>query len=782
MTKLKNQDKKNIADVLALTPLQEGLLFHYLKDPESDYYFEQLRIRISGILHTGVFEQAWNTVVETNEMLRTVFRWEKLDNPVQLILKEYPVRWKYYDLTSENDSEAEKRFEQILFADWKEKFDLRDVPFRVTLCKIAAGSFEMIISNHHILYDGWSNGIILKEFFNVYRDIIQDRKAIKPVKTHFKEFIEYLQRRDKEQERQFWQEYLAGFEGRTEISAGRKDCRGEDYSADIYSIRLPAHMTNSLEMITRSNRVSAAAVLYSTWGLLLQRYCNSEDVIFGTTVSGRSAKIKAIEEVVGLFINTLPLRVQTHDTEKVADLLYRVNHMLQIREAYENTSPADIKKYSKTGSKGELFDSILVIENYPLEVHLTGTIGDFRIDSHSLKEAAHYNLTIVISLLAGIEITFNYFKNLWEEEMIRRMANHFLSILEQITILSDRKCFQIEMLSQEEKRQLLGEFNDPDADFPRDKTIHQLFVEQVEKLPDRIALIGDSDEEDKKGGHLSYRELDKRSSRLAGLLIKKGVRIDNIVGIMMQRSLEMVIGILGILKSGGVYLPIDPSYPSARIDYLLKDSAAKITIGISEEWKSEKAGEKDFASDSSSLAYVIYTSGSTGNPKGVIVEHRAVVNLLYAMQKQCPFCPTDTYLFKTSCVFDVSVTELFGWFMSGGKLAVLEKGGEKDPELIFAWVERNKVTHINFVPSMFNIFIEHVTMENKNRLSSLKYLILAGEALLPVLVKKFKNLGTGISMENIYGPTEATVYSSRYSLSEWQGNGSIPIGKPLPNI
>ncbi|HLP48374.1 MAG TPA: amino acid adenylation domain-containing protein, partial [Candidatus Kapabacteria bacterium] len=307
-------------------------------------------------------------------------------------------------------------------------------------------------------------------------------------------------------------------------------------------------------------------------------------------------------------------------------------------------------------------------------------------------------------------------------------------------------------------------------------------VEQVEKLPDRIALTGNSDGEDKKGGHLSYRELDEKSSRLAGLLIKKGVRVDNIVAIMMQRSLEMVIGILGILKSGGVYLPIDSSYPSARIDYLLKDSAAKITIGRPGEWKCGKAEEKDFPYDSSSLAYVIYTSGSTGNPKGVIVEHRAVVNLLYAMQKQCPFSPTDTYLLKTSCLFDVSVTELFGWFMGGGKLAVLEKGGEKDTELIFAWVERNKVTHINFVPSMFNIFIDHVTMENKNRLSGLKYLILAGEALFPVLVKKFKDLGTGISLENIYGPTEATVYSSRYSLSEWQGNGSIPIGKPLPNI
>jgi amino acid adenylation domain-containing protein len=283
--------------------------------------------------------------------------------------------------------------------------------------------------------------------------------------------------------------------------------------------------------------------------------------------------------------------------------------------------------------------------------------------------------------------------------------------------------------------------------------------------------------------------------------MEKGVQPDTIVGIMLERSPEMIIAILGILKAGGAYMPIDPDYPLERINFMLADSNAgvllttpKLQVKVKAKVKlitltsSLKPSASTLTSNSTcqvspaNLAYVIYTSGSTGRPKSVMIEHKSVVNLLFAQQHTYPFKQTDAYLLKTSYVFDVSVTELFGWYMGEGRLVILEKGAEKDPGAILDSIERHRVTHVNFVPSMFNAFTDYLTGEHRNRLAGLKYIFLAGEALLPVLVEKFRDLGTNILLGNIYGPTESTVYASQYSLAEWEGTGPIPIGKPLSNL
>ncbi|HLP45426.1 MAG TPA: non-ribosomal peptide synthetase, partial [Candidatus Kapabacteria bacterium] len=316
--------------------------------------------------------------------------------------------------------------------------------------------------------------------------------------------------------------------------------------------------------------------------------------------------------------------------------------------------------------------------------------------------------------------------------------------------------------------------------------IQQLFEEQVEKSRDSIALVGAAPRVCPVS--LTFRQLNEKSDRLAGLLIEKGVLSDTIVGIMMERSIDLVVVILGILKSGGAYLPIDPDYPQERIDYMLNDSKAKLTINyefLKEAPQAPRHSSSFIIHHSklySNLAYIIYTSGSTGTPKGVMINQNSVVNLLVSMQDEYPFTPGDTYLLKTAYIFDVSVTELFGWFMGGGRLAVLEKNGERDPQIIFKWIESHHVTHINFVPSMFNAFVSQLDHKNINRLSSLKYILLAGEELLPEFITKFRGLNTSIKIENIYGPTESSVYSSNYSTANWNGNGSIPIGKPMPNI
>jgi amino acid adenylation domain-containing protein len=466
-----------------------------------------------------------------------------------------------------------------------------------------------------------------------------------------------------------------------------------------------------------------------------------------------------------------------------------------------------------TQDRNPIFDTIF---NF-VDFHVLGQIqqdygkdesGKLNVEGNIITNTL-FNFN-VSTTLEDFGVFISYSESLLSEEAVEKLCRYFKGVLNKFIDEPRGMANKLELIPLEERKKLLEEFNDTNTEYPVNKTIHELFAAQVERMPDRIALVGQGAflknrplvDPQKTFNYLSYRQLHEQSNQLACLLIEKGVLADNIVGIMMERSIEMMVGIYGILKSGGAYLPIDPSYPQERIDYMLKDSGARLLVSTNDKegekvrrWEGEKVLLKEipkssyhltflpsYLLNSSHLAYIIYTSGSTGRPKGVMIEHRSVVNLLFALQNEYPFSSADTCLLKTSYIFDVSVTELFGWVVGGGRLAILEKGGEKDPEVIFDYVEGCQVTHINFVPSMFNEFIEHAALENRNRLSSLKYIFLAGEVLLPEAVKRFRALDIPAQLENIYGPTESTVYASKYSLSGWDGIGSIPIGKPLPNI
>jgi amino acid adenylation domain-containing protein len=792
-------DKKNIQDILSLTPTQEGMLYHYLEEPQGNLYFVQLCLEIAGQLDIRCFTAAWNFVVKTNEMLRASFRWEQVKAPLQIIQKDSSIELNYHDLSDKADSEKVNAWEEVKTQDRERGFHLTDIPFRITLCKMDNALYQMIISHHHILYDGWSNGIILREFFDAYNELSRGvplNQLTPPEKTRFKEFVKWIGDYDKDESNKveeaiFWKDYLEGFEGETAIPLKRKKKTGmndREENRDYY-IDLDPGISRSLFHFASRYNTPPAVLFYSAWGLLLQEFCNSDDVIFGTTVSGRSAKIPGIENIVGLFLNTLPLRVRCHPGESIIDTLGNLNLFLQTRETREHTPLVKINQYSRDNTHEKRFDSIVVVENYPLDIQQLQKSSPVTINSYSIMETPHYDLTVVIRLFDSIAIHFLYHSRVFAQDSIKRLGSYFLRLIHAILENPNQDIAGIEILSNREKQRILEYFNNTDADYPRDKTIHQLFEEQAAQTPDNIALVGPLQMKNRSHTtyttYISYRQLNESSNRLAHLLQEKGIGPDIIVGIMAARSLEMVIGILAILKAGGAYLPIDTDYPRERIDYMLADSNAKILLTKREIANSFGIWNLEFGispRQGGQLAYIIYTSGSTGKPKGVMVEHGSVVNLLWALQKQYPLTASHTYLLKTSYIFDVSVAELFGWFIAGGRLAILEANGEKDPKVIIGTIERLNVTHINFVPSMFNVFVEELNPRDINKLSGLEYIFLAGEALLPGLVNKFTGLNTPVPVENIYGPTEGTVYSSKYSLSQWDGHGNIPIGKPLQNM
>jgi amino acid adenylation domain-containing protein/non-ribosomal peptide synthase protein (TIGR01720 family) len=584
---MKVLNKKNIEDIFALTPMQEMILVYYLKDPAGEPYFEQLILEISGAIDPDVFERSWNLVIETNEMLRAVFRWEKVDNPIQIILKEHKLQPVYYDFSASGLNEKKMLLEEVKVKDRKKKFDLREAetPFRVTLCKVEEAKYEMIISNHHILYDGWSNGILLKEFFEAYNALAEGKELTTPVKTRFKEFVRWIQslhsytKTNKREE--FWRNYLKGFDTPTELLIRRKRKEREE-TKSFRTCFAAKDLKDKIGFFARNRKVSAASVLHSAWGILLQRYSNSDDVVFGTVVSGRSAKMQGIEDIVGLFINTLPMRVQTHANERTEDLVHRIDKALQMKAEYEVASLVKIKEYSRVDTKKKLFNSVLVLENYPLDRRLLLENNKLSIDSFSMDEKTHYDLGVRLTIFDDIEFYSDFNNQLFDEDIIGRLCNHFRSIVENIVKNPGIEVSAIEMLCEEDRDQVLFHFNNGETKYCNDKTIHELFEKQVEKTPDNTAVAYEEKQ-------LTYKELDEKADRLAKVLVRKGVKTGDIVAIMVDPSLEMLIGILGILKAGGAYLPLDPGCPRDRMSYMLEDTRASLLLT-----KLEVLGGKSF--------------------------------------------------------------------------------------------------------------------------------------------------------------------------------------------
>ena len=772
-------DKTNIRDILALTPMQDGMLFHYLKEPKSDLYREQLCLALSGEIQQKLFEKAWNFVIAANEMLRTAFRWEGLENPIQIILKEHYLQLEFYDFTGKSKQEIDRSTAEVKKSEREKIAILQDeVPFRAALCKIEKDRYEMIISNHHILYDGWSNGIILKEFFHAYSDFTAAKDPVIPTKTKFKEFVKWLQNREKHKQAEYWENYLQGFDAQTELSI-KKRGEKETISAGNLQTRLQKPIKDKIEDFVKEHKITAASLFYGCWGLLLHRYNNCEDVVFGTTISGRPAGIRGIENMVGLFINTIPLRVQTGagGGEKIIDLLHRIDDTLKERAAYENTPLVEIREYSALGVQEELFDNIVAIENYPLENVLRGgESGGLAMDSHSMFENTHYDLTLGVTLFAQIELNFGYRAGLFEDGTILGLAGHFCRILQDVMADPGKVVSQIDMLSADEKNRLLYEWNNTDASYPQDKTIHELFAEQADRAPDRVAIVVGRVGPVGPVGHvcLTYRELNGQADGMAGLLLEKGVQPDTIVGIMVEPSVEMMIGIIGILKSGGAYLPIDPEYPRERIDYMLKDSGAQIMVG-NRHACSEIHHSSFIIHHSSQLAYVIYTSGTTGKPKGVLATQRSVIRLI-KNTNYIEFMERDRILQGGAITFDASTFEIWGALLNGSTLVFLPKDYLLNPVLLKKAMQVFDITIVWMTSPLFNRVLD----EDEDIFAGLRYLLVGGDILSPIHINRARRRFPGLNITNGYGPTENTTFSTTFPIDR-EYTGNIPIGTPIAN-
>jgi tyrocidine synthetase III len=824
MRDVKKVEKENLEDVISLTPMQEGMLYHYLKNQGGNQYVEQLKLELRGKIDTKAFQQTWQWVTDVNPILRTAFRWKKMNKPVQMVLKSHPVESRIYDYSAEESRDAQRHCSGLIAADWNESFDLTQVPFRITLCKMPENRSTMIISNHHILYDGWSTGIILKEFFTAYYDFTRDIKPRKPGKSTFKSYVKMLGDKapsNRQKERTFWETYLedynnpGGFLSWNTKDSSRQFSNDPVHTADFIIVK---KLWRQVEELARQHRVTVATILYSAWGILMQNYHQTDDVVFGTPISGRSYSkdIKGIEDIVGLFINTLPLRIRTRPRENAAvfsngccaaDLIRRTHQSLGTRQEYETSALVDINKYCDLEQGSELFDSLVLIENYPLDRQMAERSGPLKAENYIIREASNYNITLTVYLLEEPNIQLNIKPGLWDPSYIQQVGQHFMRILEQIVLAPGEDISRFELLSQEEKKQQVAEFNKTQYDFPRDSLIHQLFADQVEAVPDHIALMGITH----RTGHsrptnpqgtmqLTYKLLNETAENLAQLLTRKGTGSETIVAVMMERSIEMIVSLLAIWKASGAYLPIDPEYPPERIHYMLEDSRAPLllTAGCltgkgkpSDSWHGETifveeqigrdqpeaipAKEIPPATGDSSLAYTVYTSGSTGKPKGVMVTHRNVARLVKG-SNYIEFQRNRSLLLTSALQFDVSTFEIWGALANGMTLGlptkdeILHPGALKKILLIF------DIQTMWLTTSLFN----QLCQLDATIFAGLTTLMVGGDALSPAHINKVRDACPKLAVINGYGPTENTSFSTTHRV-ECQYKKSVPIGRPIAN-
>ncbi|PFD72567.1 non-ribosomal peptide synthetase [Bacillus cereus] len=786
----------DVIDIYGLSPLQKGILFHTLYDQDDEYsfsYIVQVGFLLRGQLDVATFEKAWEYVIQRHEVLRSVFVWEEVEKPLQAVYERLPFTIHQEDWSTHSHEEKEKKLHQFLTADRRKGFLLDEAPLmRVTAIKEAEGETRIIWTHHHILLDGWSVSLVFSEVMEVYLKMIKGELLNLPKSLPYKKYIQWINKQDQSQAEEFWKEELKGFYAPTPLAMERKD-QGQEkgYGECVYQVS--EELTENLQEWVRNSRLTLNTLVQGAWAYLMSRYSGDSDVVFGVTSAGRPTDLMGAENMVGLFINTLPTRIRLTDNTSVVDWLRKIQMKEMERRQYEYNSLIDIQGWSEVPRNSSLFHTLYVFENYPIQGERN---DDLRLLDVKSTEQTNYPLTLIVMPGKKITLKLMYDRSFFNEETIKRIQNHLLQILIQMTKRLDSKLFEITHLTEEEQIQLLEEWNHTQVNYSAEGMVHTMFEEQVKKTPEAIAASYENEQ-------ITYKELDKRANQLAHYLQKHGVGPESLVGVYMERSLQMMIALLGILKSGAAYVPLDPTYPESRLRYILEDAGIEVLVTeensknlfVSENIeticmnKDYTAIEKEESTPCISgvtgenLAYVMYTSGSTGNPKGVMIEHHSVINYLEWMQHKYPLSEKDVVLQKTPFSFDVSVWELFWGIHVGASVSFLPPGGEKDPSIIAEVIKQHQVTIVQFVPSMLSVFLDHFNhIELNMNCSSVRHVFSGGEELSPGLVRRFQqkwNYSGQVKLTNFYGPTEATIYVNAFDIQPNQE--FVSIGQPIQN-
>ena len=796
---IKNTNRQNIEDIYPLSPTQQGMLFHSLYDPDSGVYFAQVSCTLTGNLDVQTFEQAWEQIVAKHSIFRTAFIWESLSQPVQVVYRQVQVTVETYDWQELSAQKHQQQLEFFLKCDRQKGLQLSQAPLmRLYLIQLNRNTYQFVWSSHHLLLDGWSLPLVFQDLLNFYQTICQGETFRYQPTVTYRNYIAWLQKQDQKQAEKFWKQKLQGFTAPTHLTVEKPRSDKDGISYGEQKIQFTASLTTALQSFVRQNRLTLNNLVQATWALLLSRYSQETDVVFGATVSGREPSIVGIESMVGLFINTMPMRVQVAADTQVLALLKDLQAQQVEYEQYSYSSLAEIQGWSEIPRGTPLFDSIVVFENLPVDAARKSHNDSFTIENIQLSQHTNYPLTVVAYPGQQLQIRMSYDTSEFDDAASARMLGHFQTLIEGIIANPQQRVSQLPMLTAVEQQQLLVEWNKTQAEYPQNQCIHQLFEEQVQRTPDAVAVTFANQQ-------LTYQQLNTQANQLAHYLKSLGVGADVLVGICVERSLEMIVGILGILKAGGAYVPLDPEYPQEHLSFMLEDAQLSVlltqqhfveslpqnqarVVCLDTDW--EKIAQKcesnpENTATSENLAYVIYTSGSTGKPKGVLVNHANVVRLFAATDSWYHFNCQDVWTMFHSYAFDFSVWEIWGALLYGGRLVVVPYLVTRSPESFYELLCQEKVTVLNQTPSAFRQLIQAEQSIGTANDLSLRLVIFGGEALeLSSLQPWFDRHGdSSPQLVNMYGITETTVHVTYRPLSkaDLHDTASV-IGRPIPDL
>ncbi|RUS96566.1 hypothetical protein DSM106972_087530 [Dulcicalothrix desertica PCC 7102] len=782
--------KDNIENIYPLTPLQKGLLFHSLYNPESAVYFEQLSCTLEGAVSIEAVNQAWQSLIDRHSILRTAIITKGQTEPVQVVFRKIVFKVVEQDWRGLNTFAQQNRLQQFLIEDRSQGFVLNRPPLmRVTLIRLGEESWQMVWSHHHLLLDGWSMQLLMREFFLLHKAAKEGVKASLPSVRPFGDFLSWLKQKNSQAAEPFWRHYLQGFSSQTPLSIIPAKKRDNISNNTEIRLQLNPEETAQLQKLARACNVTLNTIIQGAWAILLNRYSRSEDIVYGITVAGRPPEMSGVEQMIGPFINTLPLRVSVSNQTLDSWLQMLQQQQVEMRE-FEHSSLVDIQRLCDVPRGQTLFETLLAFENFPVDKSLKAENFGLNIQDVSFFEVTNYPITLIV--IPGLELLFKltYDSQRFDEDAMQLLLEQLHNLLKNMardakTALSSLSLLTSNLTSPPTLIQTQGD------------TLGACFGRTVSKYPERIAITFGQE-------NITYGELDRRSNSIARFLQKQGIGREKRVAICLERSIDLIIAMLGVVKAGGIYVPVDPNYPRERIEFTVTDCEAELILTtqcLSEVLPASAQLLYIDALDAPHLvesdapvlndnlnpedgAYVIYTSGSTGKPKGVLVTQNNVTRLFSNTNEWFGFNENDVWTFFHSFAFDFSVWEIWGALLYGGRLVIVSYAESRNPQKFLQLLQEQKVTVLNQTPSAFTQLL--AAESTSSLLTQLRYIIFGGEALnLQSLRPWFDRHGEETQLVNMYGITETTVHVTYRPIRRQDLLDNVSaslVGVPIPDL
>ncbi|WKN24386.1 non-ribosomal peptide synthase/polyketide synthase [Azotobacter vinelandii] len=792
-----------IEDIYPLTPMQEGLLLHTLLEPGTGIYYMQDRYRIDSELDLQRFEQAWQAVVARHEALRASFTWNSGETMLQIVHKPGAARIDYLDWSALDADGHEERLQALHKRERETGFDLlREPPFHLRLIRLGEARYWFMMSNHHILIDAWCRGLLMGDFMEIYAALGEGREPRLPSAPRYRDYIAWLQRQDFEAARHWWRDNLRGFERPTAIPGDRPLLREHTGGMQVGDCltRLEAADGARLRELAQRHQLTVNTFAQAAWALVLHRYSGERDLTFGVTVAGRPVSMPALQGTVGLFINSIPLRLRLPapgERRAVRDWLRELlERNLELRE-YEYLSLVDIQECSELPKGQPLFDSLFVFENAPVDSAVLDRAQGLNARSESGRTHTNFPLTVVCYPGDDLGLHLSYDRRYFEAATIERLLGDFKRLLLALAdgILGDLS--DLPLLDHGEREFLTEGCNRSERDYPLEQGYVRLFEARVAAHPERIVARC-------QDAQWNYAGLNARANRLGHALRAAGVGVDQPVALLAERGLDLLGMMIGAFKAGAGYLPLDPGHPAQRLTRILELGRVPLLVCSAEcraqavellealagqgrprllVWDEVQAGDWPTAnpgvySGPDSLAYVIYTSGSTGLPKGVMVEQAGMLNNQLSKVPYLGLDEADAIAQTASQSFDISVWQFLAAPLFGGRVEIVPNAIAHDPGALLALARERGVTVLESVPSL----IQGMLAEERDGLGALRWLLPTGEAMPPELARQWLQRYPQVGLVNAYGPAECSDDVALFRVDMEATAGSyLPIGSPTDN-